>query len=369
MKSLLQISNDQKFNAPLLFFVVVTSQIAVGIQGFQRLIVKDATHDAWISILLSFLFSHFIVYVMFKTLEIYSTNDLFGIQLDLFGKYLGHLINFSYVIYVSFAFFVVLKNYTEIITTWVFPNLSQVFISGTLLILVIYSFTGGLRVIIGVCFISVVSTIWMLLLLLFPLEYAHYNHLLPVLSNDLVSILKGAYSMTFTIVGFEVVNILYPFVKDKNKAQKYVHFGLFFTCFVYVFVMIVTIVYFSNEQLEKTIWALLTLFSIIKLPFIERIEIIVICFWLIIILPNLCLFSWSAYRGIVRIKNIKGTTFIWIFTILIFFVSLPVQSRHDINRINNIFSKIAFYVVFIYPLFLYIMASTKKILKKWVKSS
>lgn len=369
MKSSLQVSNSQMFNAPLLFFVVVTSQIAVGIHGFQRIIMKDATHDAWISILLSFVFSHFIVYVMFKTLEIYSTNDLYGIQQDLFGKYLGNLLNFLYVIYVSFAFFTVLKNYTEVINTWVFPNLPQTFVSGTLLILVIYSFTGGLRVMIGVCFISVVSTVWMLLLLLFPLEYAHYNHLLPVLSNDFVSILKGAYSMTFTIVGFEIINILYPFVKEKNKAQKYVHFGLLFTCFVYVFVMLVTIVYFSNEQVEKTIWALLTLFSIIKLPFIERIEIIIICYWLIIILPNLCLFSWSAYRGIDRIKTIKGTTFIWIFSIIIFLISMPVQSRHDINKINNFFSNLAFYIVFIYPLLLFIMASTKKILKKRVKSS
>ncbi|MDI7743807.1 GerAB/ArcD/ProY family transporter [Lysinibacillus fusiformis] len=364
MKSTLHISDNQKISSSLFFFVVLATQIGVGIHGFQRVIVKDASNDAWISVILAYIFSHIVVYFMFKTLSLTTSDDLYGIHQDLFGKYFGNFLNLLYVLYCSFSFYSVIRNYIEVINTWVFPNLPQWFISITLLLLVIYAFTGGLRVMVGVCFFSFITGLWILIILYMTLKYAHFNHLLPVFGNDLKSILRGAYSMTFTIVGFEIINILYPFAKEKDKVQKYVHMGLLFTLFIYLSIILVTLVYFSEEQLERTVWATLTLFSVVKLPFIERIEIIIICFWMIIILPNLCLFSWAAYRGINRIKNIKATTFIWIFSILIFFANIPILSRIQIDKANNIFAQIAFCIVFIYPFLLYIIAFSKKMLTK-----
>lgn len=369
MKSTLQIGNDQKFNTSLFFFVIATAQIGVGIHGFQRVVVKEAGHDAWISVVLAALFAHIVVFFMIKTLELYPSNDLYGIHLDIFGKFIGSLFNIIYILYCAFAFYSVIKNYIEVINTWVFPDLSQSFITTALLILVIYAFTGGLRVMLGVCFFSFITGLWIFIVLFMPLEFAHYNHLLPIFGHDLTSIFKGAYSMTFTIVGFEVLNTLYPFAKERKKVQKYVHLALLCTLFIYLSVILVSIVYFSEAQLERTLWATLTLYTVIKLPFIERIEIIIICFWTIIILPNLCLFAWSAYRGVKRFKDIKGTTFIWIFSILIFIANIPLLSRTQIDYVNNLFAQIAFCIIFLYPFLLYIMASLKNVLSKGGKKN
>jgi len=286
VKKHLQIDPSQKFNASLLLFTTTAVQIGVGIHGFQSVIYKEAKQDAWISIIISFIAAHLVVFVMFKTLEMYGSDDIFGIQINVFGKYLGNLMNLVLISYCLLAFFVVIRTYTEVINVWVFPDLSTSFITITVLLIVIYTFSGGLRVIIGICFFSYVLPLWILAILLFPLEYANYNHVLPVFGSDLISILKGAYSMSFTIVGFEVLNVLYPFVKEQNKAKKYVHLGLLSTLAIYLFVMLISLSFFSGEQLEKYIWATLTMFSIIRLPFIERIELFTICFWLIIILSR-----------------------------------------------------------------------------------
>ena len=56
-------------------------------------------------------------------------------------------------------------------------------------------------------------------MLAFPMKYATVESLLPILENDIRSILKGAQSMTFTIIGFEILNVIYPFVKTR-KNQK-----------------------------------------------------------------------------------------------------------------------------------------------------
>jgi spore germination protein (amino acid permease) len=351
-------------NAFLLFFVIHTTQVGVGIQGFQRIIYEDAKHDAWISVLLIGILTHIVAFVMIKTLDMYDSDDLYGIHQDIFGEWIGKFLTIIYIIYCSSAFFFVIRNYIEVVQTWVFPELDTWFISATLLLIVIYTFTGGFRVIVGISFFSFILGIWLILFLLYPLQQSEFVNLLPILENKFSGILKGAYSMTFTIIGFEVLYAVYPFVKEKDKVQKYVHLGLLMTTFLYLIVMLVTLTYFSGEQLAKTIWATLSLFSVVTLPFIERFEYLAVCFWMIIILPNLCLYLWAAYRGTIRIVKVKPTKFVWIFSSLIFIVTLMIETRSEINTANDYFSKIAFYIVFAYPFILYLMAYGKRKLSK-----
>jgi hypothetical protein len=129
---------------------------------------------------------------------------------------------------------------------------------------------------------------------------------------------------------------------------------------LYLSVMLVSLTYFSGEQLNKTIWATLSLFSIVRFPFIERFEYIAICFWMLVILPNLCLYLWAAYRGTIRLVKVSTNKFSWIFSVLILIATISVQTRAQINTVNDKFAQVAFYIVFAYPIFLYVVAVVKK---------
>ncbi|KQL34351.1 GerAB/ArcD/ProY family transporter [Psychrobacillus sp. FJAT-21963] len=360
MKSSIQVSPKDMLNAYLLFFVIHSAQIGVGIQGFQRIVYQDARHDSWISVLIAGFATHIVVFFMIKTLELYGSNDLYGIHQDVFGKFIGNLLNATYIFYCAMAFFSILRNYIEVIHTWIFPGLSTWFISSTLLLIIIYAFTGGLRVIVGVSFFSIILSIWLLPMLIFPLEFSTAANLLPILETKISSILNGARSMTFTIIGFEILNIIYPYIKEKEKVKKHAHLALLATTFVYLSVMLVSLTYYSEGKLLKTVWATLTLFSFISFPFIERFEFAAVCYWMLIIIPNLCLYLWAAYRGVTRIVKISGNKFVWLFSFIILIGTLVVQSRIQINTINNQFAKVAFYIVFVYPIFLYLVAVVKK---------
>lgn len=360
MKNVIHVKPQDMINAFLVFFVVHTTQIGVGIHGFQRIIYQESKHDAWISVLVIGLFSHVIAIVMIKTLEMYDSHDLYGINRDVFGTWVGNFINVLYVFYCSVAFISVLINYIEVIQTWVFPLLNTWFISATILLLVIYTFLGGLRVIVGVSFFSFVLAIWLIFILLFPLQYSVSQSLFPILESEFIDILKGAKAMTFTIIGFEILYIIFPFVKEKEKIAKPVHYGLLVTTLMYLAIILVSLTYFSGEQLSKTIWATLQLFSIVQFPFLERFEFLAVCFWMLIILPNLCLYVWAAHRGLKGMINISAKKFIWVFSIIVLVITIFIKSRIQINAINTVFAQVAFYVVFIYPLFLYVLALVKK---------
>ncbi|WP_337988282.1 GerAB/ArcD/ProY family transporter [Lysinibacillus macroides] len=78
MKNPLQLNPKDMVNTYLLFFVMHSAQIGVGVQGFQRIVFQDAKHDAWISVLLAGIATHIVTFFMIKTLEIYGANDLYG---------------------------------------------------------------------------------------------------------------------------------------------------------------------------------------------------------------------------------------------------------------------------------------------------
>ncbi|MEH6995858.1 GerAB/ArcD/ProY family transporter, partial [Neobacillus drentensis] len=124
--------------------------------------------------------------------------------------------------------------------------------------------------------------------------------------------------------------------------------------------MLLAISYFSPGQFESTIWPTLSLFKIVKLPFIERTEYVAVTFWLLIILPNLMLYLWAAIRGAKRIFGIKTRRVLLVFTTIIFVSSLFINTRLKINRFNDFFASVAFYITFCYPFVLYAFARLKK---------
>src|SRR5574342_711621 len=195
MKVSFQPKPQSLVNAFLIFFIVHSMQIGVGIQGFQRIIYMEARHDAWISVIIGGIATQIVAWVMVKTLRIYDSSDLYGIQYDIFGKWLGNLLNLFFVLYCLSAFYVIIRNYIEVIQAWVFPDLPTWFLSLTLLLLVGYGLTGGFRTIVGVSFFSVVGSLWVILLLAYPIQFSHVDYLFPLFEASIPDLLRGAKQM------------------------------------------------------------------------------------------------------------------------------------------------------------------------------
>lgn len=344
----------------ILFFIIHSIQVGIGIQGFQRIIFLEAKQDAWISVVLAGIFTHIVVMVMIKTLHLFGPTDIYGIHNEVYGKWIGRVVNCLYILYCLWVFVTILINYIEVMQTWVFPTVPTWVFSFSILLLVLYGVTGGLRVIVGACFFSVILSVGVVGLLGYPLRFADFRHLFPVMESNMTSILKGTHRMTLTIIGFEILYVVYPFLKERGKVTKFAHLGIAGTNLLYLIVMLTTIVYFSPGQMENTIWPTLSLFKIVKLPFIERTEYVAVSFWLLIILPNLMLYLWAAVRGVRRTFEKKTKGVIWYFSFIIFLGSLFINTRLKINHFNDFFASMAFYITFCYPFILYIFALIKK---------
>jgi spore germination protein (amino acid permease) len=334
-------------------FIIHDAQVGVGLPGYQRFVYQIAGHDAWITVLIAGIVTQLVVWLMIKTLAKFENKDLYDIHLLVYGKSLGYVANLIYLVYFLFATIIVMRNYIEMIQVWLFPNAPQWVLALLITSIVFYGVNGGLRTIVGACFSFVTLTVWLIFLLYFPLKYAEWTRVLPLLETDLKHLSKGVISMSFTMAGFEILYFIYAYAKDKSKVQRYSQIGLMSVTLVYTAVMFVSIVFYSGGELLKTDWATFTMLKIIKFPFLERFEYIGVSLWLLVIVPNLLMYSWAATKGLKRTFAWKQKYWLYVFMGAAWIACSLIDSRIQIDRINNLFARLAVYIVYVYPVVLF----------------
>lgn len=233
-------------------------------------------------------------------------------------------------------------------------------ISLILLVLIYYVVSGGFRVITGMCFWgTIIPFIILFPLNFFSLEFANFHNLLPVFNHSLKEIVSSSKAMLFQYVGFETLFMFYPFIKNPDRSQKWAHFGLLFSSLLYLIVALITFVFFSEGQLNHTIWPTLDQMKIAKFPLIERVEFIVVSIWLLLILPNISVKIWAGCRAIKKVINVKQRISLFIVLVLFFIIANVLKERSQIERLNEMYSNIAFYFVYLYIPFLFLYIHIK----------
>lgn len=347
----------------LAFFLVHSMQIGVGVLGFQRYVALSTEQDAWITVLVSGAAIHIIIWMMYKMLN-KEQGDLISIHSRAFGKWFGGVLSFIFMIYLVAAGITVLRTFIEVIQVWMFPVIKTWPFTLVYLIAVYYIISGGFRTVVGVCFLGVVVPFYLTFTFLAPLEFANVRNLLPVFDHSVKDIFLSVKTMTLSYIGIELLLIYYPFFKKPETSQKWFHYGNLFTVFLYLYLMVISLVYFTPDHLKKTIWATLTMWKIIRFPFVERFEYIGIASWVVVILPNICLAFWAASRTAKRLFKVKQKKALLFFLLVALIINPFLQERGTIDKLNNIVSQFGFYFIYGYiPLLFvcyYLMSKVRK---------
>ncbi|MFW0781651.1 GerAB/ArcD/ProY family transporter [Rossellomorea marisflavi] len=351
-------------NAFLVMFIIHTAQTGVGIAGLPRVVFMEANRDAWICVFLSGLTISLVLFVMVAILNSYDSADLYGIHKDVYGKWLSVLFNCIYIVYLLCVTFIIMMNYIEMVQAWIFPKIQPWLVMGLLLILLAYGVSGGFRVVAGICFLGFIFAFWLVFMIYTPIKFMSINHLLPIMTGSPDELMKGIYKSSFSMVGFELLFLYYPYIKEKQKVLKYALIGSGYTTILFTVLTVVSIGFFSQETLMKTIWPVLSMFKILRIPNLERFEFIAVSFWMLIILPNICVYFWSAVRGMKRTFNLSHKKTILIFSLMIWGVSIFLENRALINTITDRIATGSFILSFIYPFILFILVKFRTKLMK-----
>lgn len=331
----------------LVFFLIHSVQLGVGVLGFQRIIIKSAGNDSWMAVIVGGITINVLIWIMYVLLNKHQTN-LIQIHKNLFGKWIGNFLSCIWIIYWTMIAMTVFRTYIEIVQVWVFQMINIVMFGIILVILIFYGVSGGFRIVSGICFLGVVIPFYLFLTFFFPLEYADYRNLLPIWNHTVKDMAIASKDMTLSYLGFSTLLMYYPYIKNAKKSQKWAHLGNLFTMGIYLFLILVTIVYFSEGQVERQVWATLSLWKIVEMPFVERFEYIGITSWVLIILPNICLSIWAATKGVTEIIEISEKKVSFVIAIFLLVLSVIIRGREHINLLNDYMSLLGLILVFGY---------------------
>jgi spore germination protein AB len=352
-------SNINFVNAYMAFFIIHTSQIGMGILGVPRILFHEAKQDAWISVLVSGLFISVIMWMIISILAKYENCNLYEIHENVFGRFIGSIINTFMVIYFMAALYSIIIAYVELSLTWGYEGVDEWVGVLVLLLVTIYAVSGGFRVIAGTCFLSFLMTIWLVFVFYQPIESINFMRILPVMSATPAQIMKGAFKTSFTMLGFETLFFIFPFIKEKKELLFFSQLAIWFTTLFVFLTTVISILFFSPKELEKHIWPVVSMISTVHFPFLERFEFIAVPLWILVIFPNLCLYLFISSKGVKQIFHLKQKHGIWVISIIIFITSFFVTKRVDTNLFFDQVGHVGFYLWFIYPILLYSISIIK----------
>ncbi|MCR8843890.1 spore germination protein [Paenibacillus sp. SC116] len=335
-----------------LLFIICNVQIGIGVFGFQRYIAREAGHDAWIAVVLAGLVCHLSGWLLLRVLRRYESADLYGIHQDLFGRWVGGALSVLLILYYVIVTVTILRTYIEAIQSWIFPEFPTWLLALILLFLSWYAGISSLRVIAGVSFMGFLVIFSFSMLYYNPIQYGQWSRLLPIGEATPYQLFNGALAMGFTLSGFEIITYLYPYLKDKEKSHKYMQISMLLTNVLYLFIIIVTTIFFSQDQLLRSVWSSINMLKIVKYPFLERIEVLAMGVWMFAVVPGIIILTWVVSRGMRRLFNFPHKKVMIVFSIIIYTVSLVFHNRVQIDTLNNLISKMSLIISFIYPLFL-----------------
>ncbi|SFB12163.1 MULTISPECIES: GerAB/ArcD/ProY family transporter [unclassified Bacillus (in: firmicutes)] len=357
------IPERHKVSSFLVYYLIISMQIGIGILGFQRIIAMSAGYDAWISVIVAGLAIHIIIWMIYKINES-AEDDLITVHVNLLGKKMGNFISFIFIFYFCMLTVTTIRTYIEVIQVWMFPELSTFWFSLGFILLAIYIVYGGFRTVTGIAFFGAVLPAYLILMFGFTIPYSDPTNMLPILDHSFKDLAKASKDMALTYLGYEILLFVYPFIKEPKRSKKWAHLAVLTTTVLYTLLTFVTFAYFSEGQLQKNIWATLAMWKIVELPFVERFEYIGIANWNLIILPNVCIPLWIASRILKKTVNLrqrKGVLFVSIFSLIV--VNL-FSGREQVNMLNNYLGKFSLYLNYGYIPLLFIVVSIMKRVKK-----
>ncbi|MFD2614819.1 GerAB/ArcD/ProY family transporter [Paenibacillus gansuensis] len=362
----MNISIKDKFQiSPILvFFLLFANLLDLGFLNYQRTLVTHAGFNAWISVILSGLSIHAIVWIIYKLFQYSkdsSNSDLVSVNRVCFGRAAGKLADIAVLLYFLLGAFLSFRGYIIIIQVWFFPEMPIWFVGITFITLLYYTITGGLRSITGLSFWGTAASVIYLIPLLFLLwKYLHPLNLLPLLDHSPIELLMSSKSMISQYTGISSILMIYPFIQSPVKSKKWSHLAVLTATAIYLIIILITYMFYSEEQLKLIVWPTLHMYMVLQIPLIQRLEYMIVPIFLISITANISLHLWMACRTAKRSLKVKQWPSLLLFLLALYTFSFFIKDYDGLRTVDKIYETIGCFFLYMYIPLLFILMKVKK---------
>ncbi|MBP3961774.1 GerAB/ArcD/ProY family transporter [Paenibacillus lignilyticus] len=266
-----------------LFFLIIKTQIGIGLLSLPSEIQSIANGDSWISVLLAGAIIQILLFVYWRLLKKFPNETLSEITNRLLGRYVGKVINLVYFGFFVFIAAYACSLYVELIHTWMLPLTP----GWVLLVLIVgtsvYLAHDNLRVIAR--FFVLASMLFLVLLLISILNFknsVHITNILPIGHSGMLQMFRGSDKTFFSMLGFEVTLFFFSHVQDNKKGMfTLISLANCFVTFFYTYFVFICLIGITPKALDSVNEPVLFILKGLSYQLFDRLDLIFLTIWII----------------------------------------------------------------------------------------
>jgi spore germination protein KB len=275
-------------------------------------LAPEVKQDAWLVILI-YAFPSILLQLLYIALyRLYPKDTLVSYLPKIFGKYLGSILGFTYVLYFEYLASRVLRDFTGLISISSMPHTSRIFIGGLLVLTVSYGIMTGFETICRAAEIlfplMMAGLIGAYLLLFATQNVLFFSRLQPPLEQGFIFDIKNSWKLIAFPFGETVVfTMLYRTVNEPRKIRKAVIWAVITESLVLSAITIMFISGLGVEFASITNFPLLETLRLIKVGgFLDRLDILIVVTLVTAGFMKISILMYVATLGISQLFKVKN---------------------------------------------------------------
>ncbi|UYZ21272.1 GerAB/ArcD/ProY family transporter [Mesobacillus jeotgali] len=340
------------------FFLIIQTQLGVGVLSLPYIMHNSVHSDGWISVLLAGLLLQGVLFGYIMLFKRFKSRNILDIAGLLFGKKIGKLITLFYILYFISVGSLILVLYARVVDRWILPNTPNWVICALLVVAGIYLSVDGLKILAR--FYTLVTPLVILLVLLvsYTLKDANIYYIFPIGQAGVKNIVIGSKDAILSMLGFEIILLTFPMVSGTNRQKfKAVSYANLFITLLYTYLVVVSFIYFSPEEIKILPEPLLYILKSYTFKIIERTDLLFLSLWIFLVFTSFGSYLFlAAETGTKLFNNKKHRRLVYYFAFIIFGISfLPEFDIQFIDYMSSYIPKTSF-IFILFPAFMLIVS-------------
>jgi spore germination protein (amino acid permease) len=302
----------------------------------------------------------------------YPEDTIVSYMPKVYGKYIGFMMQIVYVVLFIYGGSRNLRDFTEIISVFMLPNVSMIEIAIFSMITILYCVYKGIENIASfsqIMFIIILITqVVSVILLSMTKDVFRFDRVLPFFENGIIPIFTKGWPLLFFPYGeFYVASMFYPFVIEKTKIRKAVYFATITEAVLLIANNIVFLLALGYHFASSVNHPLIETYRLIHIgEFLNRMEVILLVTMVLYGFIKISVFMYCAVLGIYQILNYKYWGIICIVVGIAILITSKLIARSFPEHVSMGLGPALLYAIFpaniAIPLLTFIVYYIKKLL-------
>ncbi|MEH7392832.1 GerAB/ArcD/ProY family transporter [Bacillus sp. JJ1503] len=347
-------NKTKKISPAQLFFIIIQTQIGVGIFSLPNTMAKASKIDGWISLFLGGIVVQIFIMLYYFIMKKFPNKKIKEIVELIFGKKMKIIFEIGLLLYSIIVSVLILNLYTRMLDRWVLPETPNWILSLIMVVCCYFLAKEEIRVIARFYVIVSLFLFIFIALIIYSLKDANIYYILPIGSSGWKDILFGTKDVIIALLGFEIIMFLTAITSGTLELKiKFITASNIVVTLFYLLTTIACFLFFSPADILLIPEPLLYLIKAFSFKIIERTDLLFLSLWIVLVFTSFVSYVfWGAecIKGIFNSEKTSKNTFI-ILAIIFFAALLPLDTEQSMNQFSK-YASYAGYMIISIPLVL-----------------